>query len=342
MSSSPTILTGIKPTGSPHVGNLVGAIRPALQLAKGRNAFLFIADYHALTTVSDPGELRQLTYEVAATWLALGLDPQETIFYRQSDIPEVFELTWILNCLTPKGLMNRAHAYKAIVQDNREKGVADEDVDTGVNMGIYDYPVLMAADIVLYSANLVPVGRDQQQHLEMTRDIAIRFNRTFGDVLTIPEAFIQDEVASIEGVDGRKMSKSYGNQLPLFAEPARLRKMVRRYVTDSTPVEAPKDPDKSALFQIYAQISDEDSSAALAQRMRAGNFAWSELKDTVGARLVEFLEEPRVRYEELMAHTERIDEILAAGAARASAVAVPLMERVRDAIGRPRLRALSR
>src|SRR5258706_6455968 len=217
-------LTGIKPTGTPHIGNWAGAIKPALELVEqSRTALFFIADYHALTSVNDPKLFAQLVHEVAATWLALGLDPKRAIFYRQSDLPEVFELSWVLSCMTAKGLMNRAHAYKAAVQKNREAGEPDE--DAGINMGVYCYPILMAADILLFGADRVPVGRDQVQHVEIARDIAQHFNHTYGETLTLPEYTIKGEVAVLPGLDGRKMSKSYGNTVPIFAPPEQLKKL---------------------------------------------------------------------------------------------------------------------
>ncbi len=245
-----TSLTGIKPTGEPHLGNLIGAIEPAIAMAGEHESLYFIADYHALTTARDPELLRQWTRSVAATWLAAGLDPHRTIFYRQSDVPETFELTWILSCVTGKGLMNRAHAYKAARDANLAAG---EDPDAGINMGTYNYPILMAVDILIMEADLVPVGRDQAQHVEIAADIAGSFNHVYGSGyrFRIPEAVIPAETTghTLPGLDGRKMSKSYDNYIPLFLPAAKLRKLVRRIPTDSTPVEAPKDPDASAVFQ---------------------------------------------------------------------------------------------
>ena len=245
-----TSLTGIKPTGEPHLGNLIGAIEPAIAMAGEHESLYFIADYHALTTARDPELLHQWTRSVAATWLAAGLDPHRTVFYRQSDVPETFELTWILSCVTGKGLMNRAHAYKAARDANLAAG---EDPDAGINMGTYNYPILMAVDILIMEADLVPVGRDQAQHVEIAADIAGSFNHLYGSGyrFRIPEAVIPAETTghTLPGLDGRKMSKSYDNYIPLFLPAAKLRKLVRRIPTDSTPVEAPKDPDSSAVFQ---------------------------------------------------------------------------------------------
>jgi tryptophanyl-tRNA synthetase len=325
-------LTGIKPSGTPHIGNYVGAIRPALALAGEYDAYYFIADYHALTTVTDPAVLAESTYDVAAAWLAMGLDPERITMYRQSDIPEVFELTWILNCVTPKGLMNRAHAYKASVAAAEAAGKADVDAD--VNMGVFDYPVLMAADILLYSADVVPVGADQGQHVEYARDIAQKFNGTYGDVLTVPELRVRKTAATILGRDGRKMSKSYGNVLPLFAESDELHKVIRRYKTDSTGPDEPKDPESTGLFQIYREIADPADTEKVEAALRAGAMSWKDLKDVTAELLDEFLREPRRRYRELMADRAQIARMLRDGAERARPDAVDLLGRVRTAIGR--------
>jgi tryptophanyl-tRNA synthetase len=331
---SKTILTGIKPTGSPHLGNLLGAIRPALRLAgdpANAEALYFIADYHALTTVHDRGELRRLTHEVAATWLAWGLDPERVLFYRQSDVPEIFELGWILACFTPKGWMNRAHAYKAKTADNEAAGGVD--LDAGITMGLYEYPILMAADILAFDADLVPVGEDQKQHIEIARDIALRINHAYGaEVLAPPTALIDPGAAVIPGRDGRKMSKSYDNTLPLFAPPARLRKLINTIVTDSTPPEAPKDPARSVVFQIFAQFADPEAIEALRRRYAEG-IAWGEAKAALFDTLEPQLAGPRERYHALIADPRQLDERLAAGAVRARARARPVLDRVRAAIG---------
>jgi tryptophanyl-tRNA synthetase len=325
-------LTGIKPTGIPHVANYIGAIRPALALTESYDTYYFIADYHALTTVKDPQTLTDLTYEVAAAWLAMGLDPDRVTLYRQSDIPEVFELSWILGCVTPKGLMNRAHAYKAAVDQAQAKGKADLDAD--VNMGLYSYPVLMAADILIFSSDVVPVGRDQSQHVEMTRDIAGKFNLIYGEVLKVPELLVSPTAANILGTDGRKMSKSYGNVIPLFAEPDQLRKLIMRFKTDSSAPDEPKDPESTGLFQIYREIADPEDTLRVRQALEAGAMSWKELKDQVFGLLDEFLAKPRERYRQLMADKRQIEHILAVGAQRARPEAVELMTRVRKAIGR--------
>jgi tryptophanyl-tRNA synthetase len=329
-----TSLTGIKPTGVPHLGNYVGAIRPAIALARDYDAFYFIADYHALTTVRDPAELDHFTRSVAATWLACGLDPGAVTLYRQSDVPETFELQWVLSCMTAKGLMNRAHAYKAARDRNREAGV---DEDDGVSMGLYNYPVLMAADIIVMAADVVPVGRDQVQHVEYARDIAERFNLAYGErfALPLPEHVTPSDGdgSTLPGLDGRKMSKSYDNTIPLFEDPARMRKLVRRMKTDSTPVEDPKDPDTSSLFGLYRQFAAPDDQRALRERMLAGGMGWGELKDLVADLLEETLAQPRERYRELMDDRAQLDGILASGAERARARAQGLVSSVREAIG---------
>jgi len=326
-------LTGIKPTGTPHLGNLVGAIKPALALAEtASKALYFIADYHALTGVQDAKQMKALVYEVAATWLACGLDPTKVIFYRQSDIPEIFELSWVLSCVTAKGLMNRAHAYKAAVDRNREGGAAEEDLDAGVNMGLYSYPVLMAADILLFRSSVVPVGKDQVQHVEYARDIAQRFNQTFGEVFTIPEARLGKDTAVIPGLDGRKMSKSYDNVIPLFAPPEKLKKLVFKFKTDSSPPEEPKDPDASYLFHIYREFATPEETEALRKRYQEG-IAWGHAKEAVFDVLNRAVEEPRRRYAELMANPATLDALLADGADQARDIAISVMDHVRRAVG---------
>ncbi len=326
-----TILTGIKSSGHPHLGNYVGAIKPALELAKNpqHDALYFIADYHSLTTVHDKKTMRDSTLEVAATWLACGLDPSKVVFFRQSDIPELFELAWVLSCFTGKGLMNRAHAYKAMVQKNEEAKV---DVDAGVNMGLYNYPVLMAADILMFGTHLVPVGKDQVQHLEMTADMAGSFNAVYGPILTIPQPHVDEKMSVIPGLDGRKMSKSYDNVIPLFGDPKKLRKLIMRIVTDSTPPEEPKDPSTSHIFMLHSAFATPEQIAALADRYHKG-IGWGEAKQALYEVLEAFLAEPRKRYDELMAQPEVIEKHLAEGRERARAISVPLMERIREAIG---------
>ncbi|MGH8127610.1 MAG: tryptophan--tRNA ligase [Gammaproteobacteria bacterium] len=334
MGSKPRILlTGIKTTGTPHLGNLAGAIRPAIEGSLDPNvqAFYFLADYHALINVWDPTALERSTLDIAAAWLAFGLDPERVLLYRQSDIPEIFELTWMLSCLTAKGLMNRAHAYKAAVAANIEAGLSD-DPDRAITMGLYNYPVLMAADILMFKATHVPVGRDQLQHLEMTRDIAARFNHHFGEHLVLPEALVHEESAVITGLDGRKMSKSYDNIIPLFCESKKLRKLIMRIKTDSTPPEEPKDPETSTLFSLYRAFATAEESAALAKRYREG-IGWGEAKQLLFEYLDDMLCEPRERYAELTAHPGKIEVILREGAERARAQAKPYLAELRAAVG---------
>jgi tryptophanyl-tRNA synthetase len=323
-------LTGIKPSGTPHVGNYLGMIRPALELARHYQALYFIADYHALTTVRDGKEMKKLTYDVAATWLALGLDPEKVIFYRQSDIPEVMELTWILSCFTSKGLLNRAHAYKAAVDENLAIGVSP---DEGINSGLYFYPVLMAADILLFNTNFVPVGLDQKQHIEIARDIAQAFNSTYGNILTIPEAAIREEVMTIPGLDGRKMSKSYGNVIPMFAPANQLKKSVMRIVTDSRSPEEPKDPETDNVFAIYRHFVSEEDLERVRQRYLQGGMAYSEIKGELFERLEQTFGSARARYDEYMQDWGYLDQVLSKGAEKARKMAVPLLARIRKAVG---------
>jgi len=327
-----TLLTGIKPTGTPHVGNFLGAIKPAIEMVhEYEHSFLFIADYHALNTVQDGTRLHDLTLSIAATWLACGLDPSKTILYRQSAVPEVFELETIINAITPKGWMNKAHAYKAALDINAAEG---RDRDEGVSMGLYTYPILMAADILLYSANVIPVGKDQQQHVEIARDIAQRFNHTFKtDVLTLPESFIKEELESVPGVDGRKMSKSYDNIIPLFATTEEWKKVINRIPTDSSSVEEPKDLSNCIIFDIFKSLAPAEQTDALRVRLEAGGIGWGEVK----AQLLEVLEaefgQLRARYDELMADPTEIERILDEGAKKAHIVARQKLDEVRSAIG---------
>lgn len=327
-------LTGIKPTGEPHLGNLIGAIRPALTLAEEYDSIYFIADYHALTSERDPEAFRHYTRAVAATWVAAGLDPNRTVFYRQSDVPEIFELTWALSCVTGKGLMNRAHAYKAARDRNVEAG---EDPDFGINMGLFNYPILMAVDILIMEADVVPVGRDQAQHVEYAADIAGSFNHLYGDAyrFKIPEAVIpaEDSAHTVPGVDGRKMSKSYDNTIPLFLPENKLKKLVRRIPTDSTPVEEPKDPDNSTVFQILEHFATPDVVADTRKRLEAGGVGWGELKNQLFEVLNVELAPLRERYEELMAPGSDLDTYLAEGAEKARERASRVLRSVRKAVG---------
>jgi tryptophanyl-tRNA synthetase len=332
----PRSLTGIKPSGTPHIGNLLGAIMPALTLVEHYDALYFIADHHALTTVHDRERMVELTRDLAATWLALGLDPEHVTFYRQSDVPELFELSWMLSCFIGKGVLNRAHAYKDMVARNREAG---RDDDFGVNMGLFTYPVLMAADILLFSSDVVPVGQDQKQHVEIARDIADAVNHALGaQLLKLPEPQIQEAVRTIPGLDGRKMSKSYDNVIPIFEQPKALRKLIMRIVTDSTPVEAPKEPETCNVFALYRLFASSEQCDGLAERYRAGGMGYGEAKQELFEVMDSQLAEPRERYMELRAHPERIDEILRDGGRRARALARPVIEAMREATGLVTLR----
>jgi tryptophanyl-tRNA synthetase len=323
-------LTGIKPSGTPHIGNYLGMIRPALELARENLALYFIADYHALTTVKDGESMKYLTYEVAATWLALGLDPQKVIFFRQSDIPEVTELTWILSCFTSKGLLNRAHAYKAAVDENEAAGRSS---DEGINAGLYNYPVLMAADILLYGSHYVPVGLDQKQHIEISRDIAETFNATYGDILVIPEGVIREEVMTIPGLDGRKMSKSYDNVIPIFAPAKAMRKQVMRIVTDSRRPEEPKNPEEDNVFNIYQHFASPQQVEKIRQGYLQGGLAYSAVKQDLYQVLEDTFGEARQKYDAMMQDWDQLDRILLEGAAKARDIARPLMEKIRKAVG---------
>jgi tryptophanyl-tRNA synthetase len=289
-----------------------------------------LADYHALVKNKDPQRFRQSTLEVAATWLALGLDTDKAVFYRQTDIPEIPELTWILMCMTAKGLMNRAHAYKAAVADNEAQNAKDP--DKGINMGLFCYPVLMAADILMFKANHVPVGKDQVQHLEMARDIAARFNHLFGDAFVPPEAVVDDKTAVLSGLDGRKMSKSYNNTIPLFCPEKKLRKLIMKIKTNSQAPEEPKDPKDCTLFEIYQAFATADESAAMRRRY-ANGIAWGEMKQILFEYLNDHLAEARRRYNELIETPQQIEQILAEGARKARTASVPFLSEIRRKIG---------
>ena len=323
-------LTGLKPSGSPHIGNYLGMLKPSLELAEKFQALYFIPDYHALTTVRDRKQLADLTYQAAATWLALGLNPDEGIIYRQSDIPEVFELAWALSCFTTKGLLNRSHAYKAIVDDNIAAG---REEDKNINVGLFTYPVLMAADILLFGTHFVPVGLDQQQHLEITRDVALTFNKNYGNVLTIPEAVIRKEVMTIPGIDGRKMSKSYNNVIPIFAPPDQVLKPVKRIVTDSKRPEEPKDPDECNIFAIYRHLADVDAVDAKRKLYLEGGLAYGAMKEELFELLEATFSDKRDRYNALMDNLDELDKILEKGAEKARDIARPILAKVRKAVG---------
>ena len=330
-------LTGITTTGTPHLGNYVGAIRPAVEASRSAPAgcsFFFLADFHALVKNRDADEVAQSSLEVAAAWLAAGLDTENAVFYRQSDIPEIPELTWVLTTLTAKGLMNRSHAYKAANDANREAGVAD--LDRGITMGLFCYPILMAADILMFNADRVPVGKDQRQHVEMARDIAQRFNHHYGELLTVPEADIDEHRAVLLGPDGRKMSKSYGNVVPLFCPAKQLSKYIMRVRTNSQAPGEPKDPDDSLLFDLYRSVASPEQTAAMRERYAAG-IGWAEMKNELFEYLDALLAPGRDIYDRLIANPGDVEAELKRGAERAREISEPLMRDIRHAVG---LRAL--
>jgi len=331
------VLTGITTSGTPHLGSYVGAIRPAIEAsrASGVESFYFLADYHALIKIDEPARIQRSTLEIAATWIACGLDPQRVTFYRQSDIPEIPELTWLLTCVCGKGLLNRAHAYKAAVDKNN---AAQVDPDTDVTAGLFMYPVLMAADILMFNAHRVPVGRDQVQHIEMARDMASSFNHRYGEHFVLPEALIEESVATLPGLDGRKMSKSYDNTIPLFAPPEQLKKLIAGIKTDSSAPGEPKDTEGSALFQIYQAFATPTETQALRQAYADG-ISWSEAKQVLFERIDHEIAPMRATYESLMHHPERLEDLLRAGAAKARAIATPFTAKLRDAVGLRDLRA---
>jgi len=324
------VLTGITTTGTPHLGNYVGAIAPAIaaSLNPHNEGFYFLADYHALVKCDDAARVKQSRLELAATWLACGLNPDKVYFYRQSDIPEITELTWILSCVAAKGLFNRAHAYKAAVDAN-----AGNDPDAAITMGLYCYPALMAADILMFNANLVPVGKDQIQHIEMTRDIAARFNHLYQtNLFTLPEAIITEDNATLPGIDGRKMSKSYNNTLPLFAEPKHLQQLVNKIVTDSADITESKNPTTSNLYQIYAAIADQNSSAELADDLQNG-LSWSEAKKRLFTLLDSNFADKREQYNNFLSRPSDLEDILQTGAQKARQTSSTFMMQIRDAVG---------
>lgn len=331
-----TVLTGITTTGTPHLGNYVGAIRPAIEASRSGDAsyFFFLADFHALIKCNDPKTINISSMEIAATWLAMGLDPELVYFYRQSDVPEITELTWILACVTAKGLMNRAHAYKAAVDENVEQKAKDP--DKGVTMGLFSYPVLMAADILLFNSTHVPVGKDQIQHIEMARDIAARFNHIFGETFCLPEAVVDENTAVLKGLDGRKMSKSYGNTIPLFAPEKNLRKLVMKIKTNSLEPGEPKDYDDCTLFEIYQAFAKPDEIEAMKEKYRSG-ISWGEAKQELYEYLDQTLGSAREEYSRLVNAPDYIEEILKKGAEKARARCVPFMDSIRTKTGYCRL-----
>ena len=329
--SAVRFLTGITTSGTPHLGNYVGSIRPAVaaSLRPGVESYYFLADYHALIKIDEPARIQRSTLEIAASWLAAGLDPERVVFYRQSDVPEIPELTWFLTCVTGKGVLNRAHAYKASVDKNL---AADLDPDADVTAGLFMYPVLMGADILMFNAHHVPVGRDQIQHIEMARDMAHSFNHRYGEHFVPPLAAIEESVATLPGLDGRKMSKSYDNTIPLFAPRPELKKLIAGIKTDSRAPGEAKSTEGSALFQIYQAFASAEETAAFAQDF-ANGIAWGEAKDRLFERIDREIAPMRARYEWLMTHPQEVEAMLHAGAAKARAVATPFMARLRQAVG---------
>ncbi|MDH3338144.1 MAG: tryptophan--tRNA ligase [Gammaproteobacteria bacterium] len=330
--SQETYLTGITTTGTPHIGNYVGAIRPGIAASKDPSTkhFYFLADYHSLAKNEDPDKIVRSTLEIAAAWLALGLDTEHAYFYRQSDIPEILELTWILTGMTAKGLMNRAHSYKAAVAANEENG--NKDPDKGITMALYSYPILMAADILMFKSTKVPVGQDQKQHVEMARDIAQRFNHHYGETFVLPEAVIGENTAVLKGLDGRKMSKSYNNTIPLFANEKQLRKLIMKVKTNSLEPGEPKDTHDSTLFDMYKAFATEDETAEIAKRYAEG-MAWGEMKQLLFEYINDHVKPARNEYEKLIADPAIVETELRKGAKRAREIAVPYVREIRDVIG---------
>ncbi len=325
------VLTGITTSGTPHLGNYVGAIRPTVRASKLAQveSFFFLADYHSLIKIGDPARIQRSTLEIAATWIACGLDPERVTFYRQSDIPEITELTWFLTCVCGKGALNRAHAYKAMLDKNAAAGAEPDD---GVTAGLFMYPVLMAADILLFNAHEVPVGRDQIQHIELARDMASSFNHQYGEHFTLPKAVVEESVATLPGLDGRKMSKSYDNTIPLFVPRDQLRKLIMGIVTDSKAPGEPKSTADSALFQIYQAFASAEETAALAQAY-ANGIAWGEAKEMLFERIDREIAPMRSTYDALMADPGRVEALLIQGAQKARAIATPFATRLRQAVG---------
>jgi tryptophanyl-tRNA synthetase len=316
-------LTGITPSGTLHIGNYFGAMRPAIEAQASGDCYYFIADYHSMTSVTDPKERLDNTRGIAVDWLACGLDPSKSVFWRQSDVPEVCELTWLIGSLTPMGLLERAHSYK----DKTAKGISP-------NFGLFAYPVLMAADILLYDTNAVPVGQDQRQHLEMTRDIAIKYNQTYGEIFVVPEAVIRSDVATVPGLDGMKMSKSYGNTLEIFGDEKTLRKKVMSIVMDSrTPAEPKPDAERNLCIQLLKLVAPADVAADFEARLRAGGLGYGDLKKALFEHFWTYFTPARARRAELLADTGYVDQVLKDGAERARSVASVVIRRARKAAG---------
>jgi len=326
------VLTGITTSGIPHLGNLVGAILPAIEASNSEknSSFLFLADYHSLIKNTDSDLTHSSSYEIAACWLACGLDPKKVIFYRQSDIPHIFELAWILGCLTSKGLLNRAHAYKAAISDNQEKGA--KDIDKGITMGLFNYPILMAADILMFNADIVPVGQDQKQHIEMARDIAIKFNHHYGNLFTPPEAQISETTGVLPGIDGRKMSKSYGNTIPIFSDEKLLKKTIMKIKTNSLEPGEPKDSKTCNIFSIYKAIAP-DQQVDDFQSLYNEGIGWGDAKNHLFESLKEFLAPFNSEYSKIIEDRRYVESVLLEGSKKALEFSTPLIEDVRKAVG---------
>lgn len=335
MFKGKTILTGVKPTGTPHLGNYLGAIKPAIELGKqaisqGGKHYMFIADYHAINAEKNPTVLNQKMKEIACIYLASGLNPNESIFYRQSDIPEIPEITTILYAYTPKGFMNKAHAYKAMVDKNRAVNKPDDD---GINMGLYTYPTLMAADILAYDTDVVPVGKDQVQHVEIARDIAGAINAHYGkELLRLPEYYVEENVAVVPGVDGRKMSKSYGNVIPLFEDDKAIKKAIFSIKTDSRPMEEPKNPDEILVYEIYKSIAKPDQLKEMGEGLRQGKLGYGHIKNMLLDAVIAEVSQAREKYNYYMSHFAEVEEMLEDGAAKARPVAKATLKRLKDAV----------
>jgi tryptophanyl-tRNA synthetase len=332
VSKEHRVLTGITTTGVPHLGNLVGAVLPAIKASerKDTTSFLFLADYHSLIKISDSELRHKSSFDIAACWLACGLDPKKVIFYRQSDIPHIFELAWILSCLASKGLLNRAHAYKAATTDNETNKT--KDIDKGVNMGLFNYPILMAADILMFKADSVPVGQDQKQHIEMTRDIALKFNHHYGDILTPPDAVIDEHTGVLPGIDGRKMSKSYNNTIPVFNEEDELRKVIMKIKTNSLEPGEPKDSSDCNIFNIYKATSSKEKIDNL-QKLYDEGIAWGEAKKILFEELNSFLRPFNNEYSKIIKDKSYVEKTLIEGSEKALSISGPVIKEVRQAIG---------
>ena len=332
MKKNQRVLTGITTSGTPHLGNLLGAILPAIQASKQDNtsSFLFLADYHSLIKNTDSNLTHSSSFEIAACWLACGLNPKKAIFYRQSDIPHIFELAWILGCLTSKGLLNRAHAYKAAMTVNEENGA--QDLDKGITMGLFNYPILMAADILMFSADFVPVGNDQKQHIEMTRDIALKFNHYYGELLTSPAAQISEDTGILPGIDGKKMSKSYKNTIPIFSEDDVLKKIIMKIKTNSQEPGEPKDVNDCNIFKIFKSISSENDIEELQKKYEEG-IGWGDAKGILFENLRDFLFPFKTEYQKIVKDRDYLESVLKQGKEKALEVSTPLIKDIRKAIG---------